>query len=216
MYIQIMGNSGTFWEVDPNTRAAHFTPRPIDVGGLGAYAVTFSGTVAAGLGAASPIFSIRWTDLTRVALMRNIRVSMQSQGIAFAAGTALLELVAARQFQTFDTGGTLVSVASNAAKRRTSFGSSLFTDIRVGLAGTNIAAGGRTLDSNALSAIRFGTTTTTNAVQLPTTAIWSPDFSGEWPLVLSQTEGFIIRATVPATGNWGFDVSMEWSELASF
>lgn len=219
MYIQVMGNSGTFWEVDPNSRAGHAMVRPIDVGVLGSYAITFSGTVAAGLSAASPIFSMRWTDLTRISVFRNIRFSMQSLGIAFAAGTAFIELNAVRQFQpNFDTGGTLLSLASNAGKRRTSFGSSLITDIRINLAGTNIVTGGgnRTVDTTGLAAIRFGTTTTTNAIQLPTTAIWAPDFIGEWPFIVAQNDGFIIRATVPATGIWGFEVGIEWSELQSF
>jgi hypothetical protein len=45
--------------------------------------------------------------------------------------------------------------------------------------------------------------------------LFALDVSGEWPLVLVQNEGFIIRATVPATGTWEFGVLLEWSEIVT-
>jgi len=35
-------------------------------------------------------------------------------------------------------------------------------------------------------------------------------------LVLANNEGFVIEATVPATGVWFFDVKVDWEELAAY
>lgn len=46
--------------------------------------------------------------------------------------------------------------------------------------------------------------------------LWKTDGNdGKWPLVFVQNEGFIIRATVPATGVWDFDVLLEWDEIVT-
>jgi hypothetical protein len=39
---------------------------------------------------------------------------------------------------------------------------------------------------------------------------------GEHPLVLAQNEGFVIQATVPATGVWFFAVKVDWVEIATY
>jgi hypothetical protein len=39
---------------------------------------------------------------------------------------------------------------------------------------------------------------------------------GEHPLVLAQNEGFVIQATVPATGVWFFAVKADWVEIATY
>jgi hypothetical protein len=36
---------------------------------------------------------------------------------------------------------------------------------------------------------------------------------GEPPMIFAQNEGFIINATVPATGVWGFAITSEWDEV---
>jgi hypothetical protein len=35
-------------------------------------------------------------------------------------------------------------------------------------------------------------------------------------LLLAQNEGFVVRATVPATGTWQFGVTVVWTEVASY
>ena len=39
--------------------------------------------------------------------------------------------------------------------------------------------------------------------------------TNEWPVVFVQNEGFLVRATVPATGTWTFSVIIEWLEVAA-
>jgi hypothetical protein len=218
MAITPQGNSGVAAEVETNTRAIRFTPRPTDVGALGSYAAMLTtGTMAAGIAGASPIFSVRWTDASKVMLVRKVSLAFMSLGTGFTTGSAFFEMVCARSFSASDTAGAGVTLTGHTNKRRTSFGSSLIaaTEMRISTTAT-LTAGTRTLDTNPVAGIHVGVPATTNLVILPTTPLWSPDFSGEWPLVFAQNEGFIIRATVPATGTWQADVSLEWTELASF
>jgi len=39
---------------------------------------------------------------------------------------------------------------------------------------------------------------------------------GESPLVFAQNEGFVVRATVPATGTWQFGVTVAWTEVTAY
>ena len=234
MPIQVQGNSGTVYEVGPNTRANRAEERPIDVEGLGAYqmAVT-SGTMAAGLGAAAPIFSARWGDVSRTALIRRVALLAQNAGTAFAAGLFTFDMVVARAFTVSDSAQTSVLPVGHNQKKRTSFGTTLFTDLRISATAT-ITAGTRTLDAQPLSVVKGAIpATATNFVFVPAAGqpmtaaaaaatgvfgsrpvdLWSPEIGNSWPLVLVQNEGFIIRATVPATGTWLFVVEMEWAEV---
>jgi hypothetical protein len=61
-----------------------------------------------------------------------------------------------------------------------------------------------------------GVLATAGTTLLTTVSLFSPDYSGEWPLVLAQNEGFVVQATVPATGTWAFQAIIEWSEVTSF
>ena len=216
MALVLAGNAGVVVEVESNHRAMRTTARPPDVGSLGAYQIdTVTGTMAAGLSAASPVYSYRWGS-ANVALIRRVAVAMSSLGTGFTAGVGLFEMLAARSFTASDTGGTGIVPTGNSQKKRTSFGTTVVTDLRQSSTAT-LTAGTRTLDSQPVAAIMFAVSTATNTVMLQTTNIWSQlDGSVEWPLVLAQNEGFILRATVPATGTWQMRVAVEWTELATF
>jgi hypothetical protein len=47
----------------------------------------------------------------------------------------------------------------------------------------------------------------------PATPIWQRNTADEYPVLYEQNEGFVIRATVPATGTWTFEVQVEWAEV---
>jgi hypothetical protein len=216
MAFQIAGNSGTVAEVEPNTRALRVTRRPPDVGALGSYAITgTSGTIAAGAAANSTFFSFRWSDATRVCLVRRVYCAAWDITTGFAAGVASFGVIAVRSFTVADSAQTALTLTTNNAKKRTSFGTTLVGNIMI----SNTAAitnGTGTADTNDFNRISVGVTATANAVFLPSTDLYSPDFAGEWPLVLLQNEGFRVRGTVPATGTWGFNCGVEWTEVASF
>ena len=48
---------------------------------------------------------------------------------------------------------------------------------------------------------------------MPGTFLWQRNTSDEYPLLFEQNEGFVIRATVPATGTWQFSINVEWAEV---
>lgn len=188
---------------------------PLDNGALGSYAKGMvSGTVAAGLTAASPVYSFRYNG-TGVAVIRRIRISVAGTATAFAAGNAHLDGFVARAFTASDSGGTAGTLTGNNAKLRTSFGTTGVASIQIANTGT-LTAGTRTLDTDPFATvdIAIGTGTSTQVVA-PNSVFYEPK-AGEFPLVLAPNEGFVIQATVPATGTWLFAVGVEWDELPAF
>jgi hypothetical protein len=186
------------------------------VGALGSYSlVVTSGTMAAGLGAAAPIISFRWGSASNVCLVRRVFLSMNSLGTGFTAGVALLNMFAARAFSGSDTGGTTATISGNNAKKRTSFGTTALTELRYSQTAT-LTAGTRTKDAQPLASLQWGVPVTTNFILLPTTNVWFPDPSSQWPLVLAQNEGFVLEITVPATGTWQYQCGVDWDEVASY
>ena len=219
MPLQIQGNAGVVAEVDAN-RCQLAVSRPADVGALGSYsALVSTGTMAAGLAAAAPIFSVRWLDSSgKLMIVKRVSVAVTNAGTAFTAGVGFIDVAVARAFTASDTGGAAVTLTGNNCKRRTSFGTSLIagTEMRIATTGT-LTAGTRTVDGNAVAGIRFSVSATASVVMLPMTLLWCPDTgAAEYPLILAQNEGVILRATVPATGTWTGDVTVDWMEVASF
>jgi hypothetical protein len=232
-----LGGTGTL-AIDTNTDAARVQDRPLDVGTLGAYQLSAtSGTMAAGLSASSPIFSMRWGDSTRAIIVRRVGILATHVATAFAAGAFTFDMVAARAFTASDTGQTALTPSGNLYKKRTSFGTSLITDMRISTT-ASLGSGTRTLDANAMATIRGWIPATATGFNFvgsqvggqPMTAaaaaatgihcsrvldLWFPEIGNSWPLVFVQNEGFIIRATVPGTGTWSFTVEMEWAEIAT-
>lgn len=232
------GASTALLDVGSNTKAARVEDRPLDVGSLGAYQLSAtSGTIAAGLAGGSTVFSVRWGDATRTMIARRISLLATHVATAFAAGAITFDMVVARAFTASDTGQTALTPSGNLYKKRTNFGTSLITDMRI-INTAAIGVGTRTLDANAMAAVKGwipATATGFNFVGAglsgqPMTAaaavatgvhssrpldIWFPEIGNSWPLTFVTNEGFIIRATVPATGTWQLTVEMEWAEIVS-
>jgi len=218
MAIQLQGNGGTVAEVEAAYRSLHVTSYPQDPLTLGYYALSFhNGTsaMAAGLAAAAPIVAFRWGN-ANLCLLRSVKMAMGGSATAFTAGRGAVDLFFARSFTVSDTGGTTATITGNNAKKRTSFGTTLLTELRFSQTAT-LTAGTRTLDANPFSANYISIGTVANTMILPVGAIlWQRDSSDEYPIVLAQNEGFIIQATVPATGTWFYSAQIEWMEIASF
>lgn len=212
MAIQLQGNAGTVAEIEAATRAARIAVRPTDIGALGSYSVmATSGTIAAGLGAASLVYAFRYTA-ANLALIHAVHVAVCNT-TAFTAGLGYIDMIAARSYTVSETAGSTQTLytQANSNKRRTSFAATT-ADIRISTTAA-ISGGTKTLDANALSSTRFVVPATANTNILPVYDIWAPDFAGEWPLVFVQNEGFVLRATLPTTGVWFLDVIVEWSEI---
>lgn len=224
MSIQIQGNGGTVAEVGGTTfRALSVSPKPTEHGSLGAYTYGgFTGILAAALGANSEIFQFRWTDATRLAVIRKIRFSSCVSTTFFAAGVpSQVDLVKATAWTAAGTGGTAVSPAA-LLKRRTSMGSSLIAsgDIRIATTGA-LGAGTKTLETLSLSTLVAPapiTASLNGQMVAPGTVLWQAEIGdGEHPLVLAQNEGFVIRSVaIPATGTWSAAITVDWAEVAAY
>lgn len=220
--IQVVGNvnNATPAEVELNTKALRAVIRPNDFGSLGMYSIGgTSGTMAAGLASLSPIFAWRY-PAANLCLVKRVLMSAVGGATAFTAGTGLFNIVAARAFTVADTGGSDITpvAAANTSKLRTSMATTGMVgagNIRIASTGT-LTAGTRTLDAQPLGSLACLCSATASIVMVPQQTPLFYQAVGEYPLVLAQNEGFIVQATVTATGTWAFAVQVYWEELASF
>lgn len=223
MAIQLQGNGGVVAEVDgTGFRAMRMTPRPLEYGSLGHYSYGgMTGVIPAGLAANSEIFQFRWTDATRLAVIRRIKFSASVSTTMFAAGVPVqIDLVKSTAWSAAGTGGTAISPAA-LLKRRTSMGSSLIAsgDIRIATTAA-LGAGTKTLETYAMANFCAGgpITGVLNGTIFPPFELFEAEpGDGGHPLVLAQNEGFSIRSVaVPATGTWSASVVVDWAEVASY
>jgi hypothetical protein len=181
---------------------------------IGSYGLNLiSGVMGAGLAAASEVFQFRWTDPVNLACIKQVQV--WAGGIAaFTAGVCSLELVHARAWTGDGSGGTAANLGSNSGKLRTAHGSSLVGAARISSTAA-LTAGTKTLDNQGIVSVGGSTTATAGTPLIPPTAMLQP-YAAFYPLIFAQNEGFVLRATVPATGTWTFGVSVLWDELKNF
>lgn len=216
MAIQIIGNGGVVSEVENNTRALRTVLRPTDFGALGVYQATHvSGVMAAGLAASAEIFQLRWTHASNVCLIRQLQISAVADTVAFTAGRGNFNLAVARSWTADGSGGTAMTLTGNNQKLRTSMGTTGMGAIR-GAATAALTAGTKTIDTQALSSVQVVCPAAAATMMLNQVDMINPESESEYPIVLAQNEGLVIRATVAAIGTWGFSVNVKWMELASY
>jgi hypothetical protein len=185
-----------------------------------------SGTIAAALAANAVLFSFRWGDATRLAVVTYISLRFQALTL-FTAATLVdfgFDAYVGRSFSANHTGGTAATLTGNSMKTRASMGTTLLTDLRV--ASTAALGGGTiTLDGNAFAS-SIGDPQTVNPaagteeqlVNDPSLE-WRPDVaSGEHPLVFAQNEGFVLRnrGVWPAAGTGVIAVNVRWAEVVGY
>lgn len=216
MPIQVAGFTvANIMEVEAATRAARVTIKPADYGALGIYSLAqVSGVMAAGLAAAAPIFSWRWGDATRFAVLKKLIISAGNTATAFAAGTVLFNAFIARSFSASDTAGTDITPTGNGNKLRTSMGTTLLTSARISSTAT-LTAGTRTLDANPFGSLCSSIPAVAGTPLIPPTPLFQAQ-AGDYPVVFAQNEGVVIQATVPATGTWSFSVQAQWEEFTAY
>jgi hypothetical protein len=218
MAVQIQGSSGTVAEVSgTGFRSLKVQQMPLDAGALGIYRKSLiSGTMAAGLAAGSEIFQFRWTDATRLCAIRRVSLDgLAGSATAFTAGFGKVDMVPARAFTVDGTGGTSGTLTGNNAKLRTSMGTSLAAAIRIASTAA-LTAGTKTLDTDPIAQYTFTVGVVVSAQYATQTVLLGEDVGPEHPLILATNEGFVLRATLPATGTWQFGVTVSWAELTAY
>lgn len=218
MAIQIQGNLGTIAEVDgTNYRAIRTTLRPIDYAALGSYRASgLSGTMAAGLAANAEIFQFRWVDATRLCVVTSVLFDgLSGSATAFTAGFAKVDMVVARSWTADGSGGSTLTPTGNNQKMRSSMNTTLIGGSRIASTAA-LGAGTKTLDARAVGQYSAAIGTGTSVQWIPQFDLFRADPGGESPLILSQNEGFVVRASVPATGTWQFGVTVCWTEVDAY
>lgn len=179
---------------------------------LGCYMVNGRTGIYTAQPAGAPLFSFRWTSSTALAVIMRVAVTVATTTATNVVGNAERELVIARSFTVSDTGGTAVVLTGNNQKMRTSQATSAVGDMRFA-SNAQLTAGTRTLDANPISSsiailpLLFtgidigsgGVVTTTTAVPSQglggreMVALLSATTGQDYPIVLAQNEGFLIR-----------------------
>lgn len=190
---------------------------PLDYGALGIYRKSLlSGTMAAALGANAEIFQFRWADATRVCAIRRVVLDgLSGSATAFTAGFGKVDMVPARAWTADGSGGTAGTLTGNNAKMRTSMGTSLGPGFRIASTAA-LTAGTKTLDTDPVGQISLSFGVATSVQYVNGTVLFGEDPGPEMPLVLANQEGFVVRATVPATGTWQFGITVVWAELTAY
>lgn len=209
--------SGQGAEVDLATQALRVSLRPLDYLNGGAYHLTSkSGTMAAGLAANSPIYAFRNTGTGLVIALTRLKISAWSLASGFTAGLATIDMFVARAWSVPDTSGVTDTITVNNNKLRTTQPSiAALSEIRHASTAT-LGAGTRTLDAQPIESLNVNVTAGTNTAFIPAPTNLFVKANGEYPLIFALNEGFVVQATVPATGTWAFAITPEWMELPSF
>jgi hypothetical protein len=218
MAVNISGaTTGTGAEVETNTRALRVTQRPQDVGALGAYSIGIDNgatVMTAGLTADSEIWQFRWTAASNLCIVRGIYLSAGSV-TAFAAGRCKFDLFFATAWSAAGTGGGTATITGRNGKKRTSFATTGLGEIRCATTAA-LGAGTKTLDTSPIATLAQGVSTAVGPIIPAQSVMWKRDTSDEYPVVLANNEGLVLRAAVQATGTWYFGVTIEWAELTAF
>lgn len=221
--------SGLLAEVGQNIGSVpmHFTPRPLAHGTtLGAYRIaSTTGTLAAALAAAGQLFYLRWTDATRFFVLHRFKASFQPLTL-FTAATLTdfgFDLFKATAVSAGGGGTDLGALVKT--KMKATMGASLLDAAGLMRISTTAALTAlTTLDATAIAqsvgdsqSVNPAAATEEQRVNDPTLLYGANMGDGEYPLVLAQNEGLVLRnrAVWPAAGTGIIQVEMSWSEISA-
>jgi hypothetical protein len=222
--LALLGTSSAV-EVDVSNDNALFAElRSPAVGSLGVYGeAAQSGAITATMASGATVFSMRWTDSTRLCLIRRVSVVGIVLTTITTAVRSDLQLFVARSFTSSDSAGTAVVPSSSENKLRTSFGGTLFATGNIRVASTAaVTAGTRTLDTNPIGRVLGFYATAAGSYVFGQGGgyayLWDRTQLGLHPLVLAQNEGIVVTSSAagPATGTFTLGFQVEWLETAAY
>ena len=197
-------STGVVTEVGPVAFSAiHVTSKPVAPSAtLGSYRIaSTTGTLAAALAAAAQIFYVRWTDATRFFILHRFRAQFQTLTLFTAAqqvdfGFDLFKATAVSAGGSGTDLGALVKT-----KMRTTMGASLLDAAGLMRISTTAALTAlTTLDATAIAQslgdmqrMNPVAATEEQRVNDPTLIYVADLASGEYPLILAQNEGLVLR-----------------------
>src|SRR5262245_59251748 len=214
--LQLQGPNGTVAKVAPDG-SLYVVTRPADAVGAGGgvYRVAESNGatgIAAGAGAASEVFAFRNASSTKTAKVRKVTLSMWTGATGFTAGVSLFVMKVCRSFTIGPTAGTTIVLSGNNCKIDPDSASAecvaYIADDSV------LTSGTETADATAVDQLAVTTTNGVQTVHAQSLVLYDAEEAG-FPFELEQNDGFIIYATVPATGVWFLLPVVEWEEYAN-
>lgn len=208
------GNANVMAQTDRTHQALRVSMRPWehDAGGHYRIAGRSGAITGAAVVAGAPLFSLRWAPggNFQLALLRLKACFVPT--VAFTGTQELgLDLVRVTSFTANDSAGTAITPS---AMRDRAMPASSVTDARIAAA-TLLTAGTRTVDATSVLEVGGGLVNVANAASAtayvnPTEGggqaafgfDYDPLSRGEYPLILANQEGFLVRNTVifPAAG----------------
>lgn len=192
MAFQVIGYGGAVADVGGDTfRALRVSVMPIEYGNFGVY--RFSATTSPFTGSASgTLWSFRWGDAFRLAVLLRLICDGVAQDAAGLAGINHLRAFIARSFTASDSGGAALTLTGNNGKLRTNMGATLLTDLRMSTTAT-LTAGTRTVDTQPIGELLFNATVGQRNQIPPATVLFNEDPSGAMPVILGQNEGVLVN-----------------------
>jgi hypothetical protein len=240
------GSSSALQDVDPSNKAARVTlydaignqikldtdgnqrvnDRCPAFGSLGCYNKAMgTGIIVATSAVNAVLWTMRWTDGTRFALIERIRIGATVIATITTAVPFNLNLYFSRSYTVSPTTNiTAGTFSGNNAKRRTSMGTSLLSSAGSGMwVDTTAAAGitGQTFtnDTDPMAAIsgNSGTVVGTQFFGPNPANLWDDNVNSH-PLILAANEGLTIQAPLagPATGTYQVLIAVDWMEVAAY
>jgi hypothetical protein len=216
-------NDNVAAQVDRSHQAIRTSLRPPEKGVFGSFSLyCATGTVAAGMASALPIFQVRWASAAANLLLRRLVLTAGNTATAFTAGLAAFDLRRLSGFTVADaTNGTQVSLTSGKAQAKSSrFAASQLSSTgsiyALNTSASGLTGGTKTPDTNALAGLQVSIPATAGAQIIPAPGItlWDANDGGKEPLELQINEGFEVRCVaIPGTGTWAAGFLMEWDEI---
>lgn len=222
------GSAGALAEVGAVASSPlHVSCRPLPSSTLGHYRIAATtGTLAAALAASAQLFYVRWTDATRFFVLHKLTARFQPLTL-FTAATLTdfgFDLFKATAVSAGGGGTDLGALVKT--KMRSTMGASLLDSAGLMRISTTAALTAiTTLDATAIAQslgdtqrVNPAAATEEQRVNDPTLIYVADMAAGEYPLVLAQNEGLVLRnRTVwPAAGTGIVQVEMVWSEVTAF
>lgn len=182
---------------------------------LGEYRFGQSTGLMTAIAANGEIAQFRWTNATRLAVVKFIRVRYAVITGFTAAQELGFDIIGSVNFTVSGTGGTAVTPGTQNLKKRQSYADSLVTDLRIATTAA-LGAGTKTLSNASYGASAAKTLAAAATVQdasFETTVDMTNSSDG--PIVLAQNEGISIRNSVlmGAGGTVRATVEIAWAEF---
>lgn len=173
-------------------------------------------TIAAGTATAGHIWSCRWGDATKIALVTHLSATWQNV-VGFTAAQELgLSFLKMSGYTASHTGGTVFTPTGNNLKVAAAFPDSVMTDMRIATT-VELTAGTHTIDTHPIAnAVYSELSAVATVIKSPWRIEVSPEALAMHPIFLTQDTGLLLRNRVlmGAAGTARVVVTIHWIEKA--